>query len=100
MAARLDQKTKQAESWHHIDMQWLTLCFPCMSYVEYLVKKAPTLLSMLSWERFEKIEKIQRRAVRYVCGIYEQKAPITDTQTTRMGHPWAMTLKIRRHNGL
>ena len=29
----------------------------------------------------EAIEKIQRRAVRYVCGIYEQKAPITDTQT-------------------
>ena len=28
------------------------------------------------------IWKIQRRAVRYVCGIYEQKAPITDTQTT------------------
>ena len=29
----------------------------------------------------EAIEKIQQRAVRYVCGIYEQKAPITDTQT-------------------
>ena len=29
----------------------------------------------------EAIEKIQRRAVRYVCSIYEQKAPITDTQT-------------------
>ena len=29
----------------------------------------------------EAIEKIQRRAVHYVCGIYEQKAPITDTQT-------------------
>ena len=29
----------------------------------------------------EAIEKIQRRAVCYVCGIYEQKAPITDTQT-------------------
>ena len=29
----------------------------------------------------EAIEKIQRRAERYACGIYEQKAPITDTQT-------------------
>ena len=29
----------------------------------------------------EAIEKIQRRAVCYNCGIYEQKAPITDTQT-------------------
>ena len=30
----------------------------------------------------EGVEKVQRRAVRYVCGIFEQQAPITDTQTT------------------
>ena len=29
----------------------------------------------------EGVEKVQRRAVRYVCGIFEQQAPITDTQT-------------------
>ena len=29
----------------------------------------------------EAIDKIQRRVVCYVCGIYEQKAPLTDTQT-------------------
>ena len=28
----------------------------------------------------EGVEKVQRRAVRYVCGIFEQQTPITDTQ--------------------
>ena len=36
----------------------------------------------------EAIEKIQRRAVRYICGIYEQKAPITDM--LRFNPKWDM----------
>ena len=44
----------------------------------------------------EGVEKVQRRAVRYVCGIFKQQAPITDTQ---MALGWD-TLEQRRLNAV